>query len=299
MNTLLNDEIEVAMTRPFRAAASTPSTRAGTDDFDIARHIDGSAAFFGAAANVIMQLSSPAVGYGVLESPVDSGKIMLHPIKRTRTTLTYLAVAMLGTEDERAAYRAAIDTSHRGVRSGPDSPVKYNAFDPTLQLWVAACLYWGARDLYERMHGPMDEAAADGFYHHAERLGSTLQMPSGLWPADRAAFDRYWTENLARTSIAPPVRAMLDDIVDLRMFPRPVNLAFGRFHRWMTAGMLPAHLRDQMGMPWSDRDDRNLARLLTTVGAIEDRVPQGLKTLPVTAFLWDLRLRRRLGLRLV
>ncbi|MET7771191.1 oxygenase MpaB family protein [Nocardia sp. NPDC005366] len=284
------------MTRPLRAAASP---RTGADDFDITRHIDGSAAFFGAAANVIMQLSTPAVGYGVLESPVDSGKIMTHPIKRTRTTLTYLAVAMLGTEDERVAYRRAVDVSHRAVRSGPASPVKYNAFDPRLQLWVAACLYWGARDLYERMHGPMDEAAADGFYHHAERLGSTLQMPAALWPADRAAFDRYWTENLARTRIDPPVRAMFDDIVDLKMFPWPIQLAFGRFHRWVTAGMLPARLREQMGMSWSEHDDRLLDRLLSTVGAVEDRMPRQVKALPMNAFLWDMRLRRRLGLRLV
>ena len=44
------------------------------------------------AANVIMQLSLPGVGYGVLESPVDSGNVYKHPFKRARTTGTYLAV---------------------------------------------------------------------------------------------------------------------------------------------------------------------------------------------------------------
>ncbi|WP_054816341.1 oxygenase MpaB family protein [Nocardia arizonensis] len=283
------------MTSPSRATTTAAAERG----FDIGAHLDGSAVFFGAAANVIMQLSAPQVGYGVLESPVDSGNLMRHPIKRTRTTLTYLAVAMLGTDDERAAYREAVNASHRAVRSGPSSPVRYNAFDPTLQLWVAACLYWGARDLYERMHGLMDDAAADGFYRHAERLGSTLQMPAALWPADRAAFERYWNEHLAETRIDPPVRAMLDDIVDLKMFPWPVRVSLGPFHRWVTAGMLPARLREQMGMSWSEDDDRRLARLLTAVGAVEERMPRQLATLPVYAFLWDMRLRRRLGLRLV
>ncbi|MFE9787718.1 oxygenase MpaB family protein [Nocardia salmonicida] len=50
---------------------------------------------------------------------------------------------MLGTDEDRAAFRAATDTSHRQVRSGPDSPVRYNAFDPKLRLWVAACIYRG------------------------------------------------------------------------------------------------------------------------------------------------------------
>lgn len=285
------------MTEPLRATAhESPS---GERDFGITRYLDGSAAFFGAAANVVMQLSAPSVGYGVVESDVDSGKIMLHPVKRTRTTLTYLAVATLGSADERAAYRAAVNWAHRTVHSGPSSPVRYNAFDPRLQLWVAACLYWGARDLHERMHGPMRPADADAFYRHAERLGTTLQMPPELWPPDRAAFDRYWAANLARTTIDAPVRAYVEDLIDLKMFPLPIRLVLGRFHRFVTTGLLPAHLRDQMGLAWSDRDDRRLALLLRAAGAVEDRMPKPVKMFPVNAFLFDMRLRRRLGLRLV
>lgn len=281
------------MTAPQRAHTAPPT------DFDIENHLDGSAAFFGAAANVIMQLSAPPVGYGVLESTVDSGKVMLHPIIRTRTTLTYLAVAMMGTDEERTAYREAVNLSHRAVRSTAGSPVKYNAFDPQLQLWVAACLYWGARDLYERMHGPMDAATADEFYRHAERLGTTLQMRPEQWPPDRAAFDAYWNAHLSKTVIDPPVREYFWDLVNLKMFPRPVQLALAPFHRWVTAGLLPPHLRTQMGMHWTPRDDRRLARMLTTIGAVEGRMPKQIKAFPVNAFLWDMRLRRRLGRSLV
>ena len=53
------------------------------------------------AANVIMQLASPAVGYGVVESPVDSGNVYKHPFKRARTTGTYLAEATLGADADR------------------------------------------------------------------------------------------------------------------------------------------------------------------------------------------------------
>src|SRR6201990_3739696 len=82
------------------------------------------------AANVIMQLSAPAVGYGVLESPVDSGNVYKHPFKRARTTGTYLAAATIGTESDRALIRDAVDVAHRQVRSRPSSPLSYNAFDP-------------------------------------------------------------------------------------------------------------------------------------------------------------------------
>ncbi len=69
------------------------------------------------AANVIMQLSLPGVGYGVLESPVDSGNVYKHPFKRARTTGTYLAVATIGTESDRALIRA------RRRRRTPAGPI--------------------------------------------------------------------------------------------------------------------------------------------------------------------------------
>ena len=94
-------------------------------------------------ANVIMQLAVPAVGYGVYESKVESGMLFKNPTKRTRTTLTYLAVAAMGSPELRKKYRLAVNKSHVHVRSDENSPVKYNAFDPQLQLWVAACLYKG------------------------------------------------------------------------------------------------------------------------------------------------------------
>ncbi|MEV6278167.1 oxygenase MpaB family protein [Nocardia sp. NPDC051832] len=288
------------MTSPLRAARnSAPPSDSPGAEFDITHYLDGATAFFGAAANVIMQLAEPPVGYGVVESTVDSGKVMLHPIKRLRTTVTYLSVAMLGDEDERAAYREAVNRSHRAVRSTAASPVKYNAFDPKLQLWVAACLYWGARDMYERLHGPMDEQSADAFYYFGARLGTTLQMRPEMWPADRAAFDAYWTENLARTRIDPTVRAYFDDLIDLKMLPLPVRLPFAGFHRWVVAGMLPPHLREQMGMRWSAFDDQLLGALLHGLGAVSGRMPKAVRMFPVNAYLADFRLRRRLGLPLV
>src|SRR6187431_309591 len=78
------------------------------------------------AANVIMQLSLPGVGYGVLESPVDSGNVYKHPFKRAHTTGTYLAAATLGTDADRDLIRKAVDTAHAQVRSTASSPVSYN-----------------------------------------------------------------------------------------------------------------------------------------------------------------------------
>ncbi|MEV6389265.1 oxygenase MpaB family protein [Nocardia xishanensis] len=289
------------MTAPLRATTPepVPGSRYGTaEDFDIEEFWSGIAAFLGGTANVIMQLSLMPVAYGVLESTVESGKVTVHPWKRLRTTLTYLAVALMGTEEERAAYRDAVNTSHRTIRSGAESPVKYNAFDPNLQLWVAACLYWGIVDLEERLHGPLDEADADAFYQYAARLGTTLQMRAELWPADRAAFAEYWNANLATKTIDARTRAYFDGLIDLRMVAPPLRL-FAPVQRFIVTGLLPPHLRDEMGMRWTPRQDRALGLLLRAIGAVQRRLPQRLRLFPMNYYLWDLRRRRRLGKPLV
>src|SRR3978361_203316 len=90
-------------------------------------------------ATVIMQLARPGVGYGVLESRVESGRVDRHPIKRARTTFTYLAVAGRGSDEQKAAFRRAVNGVHAQVYSTDESPVKYHAFDKDLQLWGARC----------------------------------------------------------------------------------------------------------------------------------------------------------------
>lgn len=249
-------------------------------------------------ANVIMQLSRPAVGYGVLESPVESGQVMRHPVKRFRTTFTYLAVAMLGTDDERLAYRQAVDGVHRQVRSLPESPVRYHAMDPQLQLWVAACLYWGTVDLYQRMYGVLGDAEADGLYEQAARFGTMLQVRPSDWPADREAFERYWDDALTEVSIEPPVRDYLMQLVTNSYLPFPFDRT-ARFSTFVTTGFLPQRFRDEMKLPWNPADQARLDRMLRRLGAARRHLPESVRLFPFNAFLFDLRRRIRTGRALV
>ena len=76
-------------------------------------------------------------------------------------------MATIGSDADRRRYRRAVDSAHAAVHSGPDSPVEYNAFDPELQLWVAACLYRGAVDTVTRFRGPLDDDEADELYRES------------------------------------------------------------------------------------------------------------------------------------
>jgi uncharacterized protein (DUF2236 family) len=170
--------------------------------------------------------------------------------------------------------------------------------DPRLQTWVAACLYYGTVDMIERMHGPLPDAEADALYAHCARFGTTLQMPAEAWPADRAAFARYWEESLAEVDIDPAVAAYLIRLTTLRNFPRPFRL-LAPFVLFVTTGFLPPPFREAMGLAWSPRRQRRFERLLRALGRIERLLPRFLRIFPFNLWLADMRLRRRLGRPLV
>jgi uncharacterized protein (DUF2236 family) len=254
-------------------------------------------------ANVIMQLARPGVGYGVLESRVESGRADLHPIKRARTTFTYLAVATAGSDAQKKAFRDGVNRAHAQVYSTPDSPVRYNAFDVDLQLWVGACLYKGGLDIHRIFIGELDDEDADRHYREGMALATTLQVPPEMWPPDRAAFDRYWQESLAKVHIDDTVREYLYPIAAGRMrgvrLPGPLQRWSDGFSLLITTGFLPQRFRDQMRLPWDATRQRRFDRLMAVLRTANRLAPRFVRQFPFNVLLWDVDRRIRTGRPLV
>ncbi|OBK22342.1 oxygenase MpaB family protein [Mycobacterium asiaticum] len=273
----------------------------------VRRRIAGDFGLMGVAllagpANVIMELSRPGVGHGVAESRVESGRIDRHPIKRARTTFTYIAVANAGTDAQKAAFRRAVNRAHAQVYSTPESPVSYNAFDPELQLWVAACIYKGTIDVYRLFVGEIDDEDADRLYQQGMAIGTTLQVPPEMWPADRAAFDKYWQESLDQVHIDDTVREFLYPIAVARIrgLPLPgwVRGPLEQFNLLITSGFLPQRFRDEMGFTWDDDRQQRFDLVMEVLATVNAMLPRIVREFPFNLMLWDLdrRIKKRLPL---
>lgn len=257
-------------------------------------HVSGLALAAG-GANVIMQLARRPVGHGVMKSPVESGNLHAHPIKRTRTTLAYLMTALYGTPEERRELRKQIDQVHAQVRSAPDTEVQYNAFDRDLQMWVGACLYRGSEDAFRAYVGEFDEQGTEQYYEVGKRLGTTLQVPEEIWPADRAAFEKYWAEEVQLIEIDDATREFLSGIAQLKFYGKVVSLLLGRFGVFVTTGFLPPEFREQMRLPWDERKQRRFDRMNAVLGRINRMLPRFLREFPLNLVWWDTRRRLRTG----
>jgi len=254
-------------------------------------------------ANVVMQLALRPVAYGVMESRVESGRVDRHPIKRARTTFTYLAVATKGNDEQKKAYRRAVNRAHAQVFSTEDSPVEYRAMDKNLQMWVAACLYKGAVDVYRLFVGEMDDETADQHYREGMSLGTTLQVPAEMWPADRAAFDRYWEQMLDQIHIDDVTREYLYPIAAARMrglqLPGPLQRPLESVSLLITTGFLPQRFREEMRLPWDAKRQRRFDRLMGALRVVNDVLPSPVRQFPFNVLLKDLDWRVRTGRPLV
>jgi len=248
-----------------------------------------------AAANVVMQLSRLPVGRGVAESRVPSGALVRRPIKRTRTTLGYITVALLGSDDDRARIRSEVNRQHRDVRSRDEDTVAYNAFDVDLQLWVAACMYRGALDAAKFIHGALTDELLDELYGHCARFATTLQVPPERWPPTRKAFEEYWRSTVVLVEMDDVTRSYLRGIAALTFLPWPLRVGVGPLHEFLTAGFLEEPFRSELGFSWDEGRQRRFVALLRGAVAVHAKLPRVVREFPLNLVWWDTRRRIRSG----
>lgn len=170
--------------------------------------------------------------------------------------------------------------AHAPVRRKPDAgSAGYSAFDAQSQLWVVATLYDTAVTIYEKIYGALDDEAADHMYRDYARIGTALQLPAELWPADRAAFGSYWEgclQGLEADAVTSGVARSLLYPADPRTWQRVV-MPLARF---ITAGLLPDQLRQGFGLPWTERHGRWFDRTLRWSAVVYPRLPRRVRHWP-------------------
>lgn len=235
----------------------------------------------GAGRAILMQIANPAVGHGVAEH----SNFAERPLDRLRATMTYVYAVIYGSDEQLAAVRQAVNRAHAPVRRSADErSTGYNAFDAQSQLWVVATLYDTAVTVYEKVHGALDDETADRVYSEYARIGTALQLPAELWPADRKAFAGYWDES---------VRNLEPDAAALRVAHELLYPVGGPFLmrlsmplvRLLTAGLLPEQLRAGFGLPWNARHRRSFDGTMRLLAAAYPRLPEKARHWPKNYYL--------------
>lgn len=274
--------------------STTPVARAATPDpnqaeFGLADYIGEGALLLGAGSTVMNQLALYGVGKGV----ADHSNTLDRPLDRLRTTLTYVYVMTLGTDEERKALARLVNKAHRVVR-GSD----YTAFDPHLQLWVAATLAQNGEFIYEKTFGPMSEAARERSYRECWIFGTALQVPQDAWPATRSEFTTYWEQMQGELSPDPLVQAYAAKLLSTKGAPVLLRPSIA-LQNLLTRGNLEPHVREILALKWSRFDQRLYDGFWTVFRLVYPRVPKPIRTLHSRLVLRGMRKRLKQGRRVI
>lgn len=233
----------------------------------------------GGGRAILLQIANPGVGRGVAEHSDFASR----PLDRLHATLTYVYAVAFGTPEELAFVRRRVNRAHAPVHNSPGS-APYTAFDPQLQLWVAATLYDSAMTVHRQVFGPPDDVLADRLYAAYADLGTALQVPPGLWPADRQAFEHYWSAQLAQLATDAATRQVADQLLRPRTGPLPLRAAIP-LARLLTLGFLPPAVRDLFGFGWSGRQQWMFRAVLGVTRVVYPRLPRSLRQWPKNHYL--------------
>ncbi|MGY2873540.1 uncharacterized protein (DUF2236 family) [Marmoricola sp. URHA0025 HA25] len=267
----------------------TAVPRVDDAEFGIAESIDEVALLLGAGSAVMYQLALLGVGRGVAEH----SNTLERPLDRLRTTLTYVYGTLLGTDEERQAIARMVNRAH-----GPVKGEGYTAFDPELQLWVAATLTFTGEQIYELTFGPMDPASRERAYRESKVMGTLLQVTDDMWPPTRAGFEDYWQRMQGELSADPLVQRYVRKLLapSWRFWYLAPTIWLQSL---VTRGNLTPEVRAVLALEWSPADQRRYDAFWRVFRATYPRVPRPLRTLYPRMVLRGMRKRMREGRRVI
>lgn len=243
----------------------------------------------GAGAAIALQVAHRPVAAGVQQH----SNFTADPLGRLRRTLQYIyAVVLPEARPGRGTVIDWVTRAHEPVEGRVDG-ASYSAADPETQRWVTATLYWTADQIRWRIWGEQGSDEIEQIYRGYAILGTALGMPQEYWPEDRNAFQRYWSRQVSNLEVTDAARQIMTDLFAAESAPPWLRAAMP-LAKFLTAGLLPASIREQLGLDWDGADSMREDRLWRGLRTVYPRLPTGIRHAPARIVVGGLTCR---GLR--
>ena len=247
---------------------------------------------------ILLQLAHPLIAAGVSEHSSFRGGPLATAARLHHTVRAMLALTF-GDDAARDAALDGIRAIHRRVHGHLPAAAgrfpagtPYSAEDPDLLLWVHVTLIESVVVVYEAIVAPLTPHERDRYCVEASgvaiALGAREAEVPRTWYGVRACLDATYASG------AVAVSAQARDLASAVLAPPMARLVWPATwaNELVTAGLLPADIRRQYGIPWSPSRDRARARLLRAIAWLrrlsprwvtlwpESRAPRGRRIRP-------------------
>jgi uncharacterized protein (DUF2236 family) len=248
--------------------------------------------YFGMLYPLLLQVADPVVGAGVR----DYSDFARRPWARLIGTLDYVVLLIYGGE-QTAEVGRRLRNLHKNFKGKRADGKPYYALEREPYAWVHATLIDAYISGHDHFGRPMTAAQKEAFYQEYKGLGRFVGVrPDDLpddYPAFRRYFEDYVSSNLVHTTSVDAVLRVVNDPKAPLPMPgvlwRAVRVPARRALELGGLGQAPPELRDRLGIPWTERDERAFQRLGRASRALDPLLPERARVLGPM----QLRMRRR------
>jgi uncharacterized protein (DUF2236 family) len=177
---------------------------------------------------------------------------------RLYRTLDTVTTIQFGSTPEAKAAAARLHRVHTRVKGEAEDGTPYVATDPELIMWVHATLVDTSLLLYQTYVGRLSFADCERYYQEQKLLGEQYGVPKSEQPDSYRDFNDYFNEVVHGGTLQ--VTDALRDVAAATMRPRlPVPVVGWpviEYFNLVTAALMPAWLREELGLPWGPRRAR-------------------------------------------
>jgi uncharacterized protein (DUF2236 family) len=237
----------------------------------------------GAGYALVLQVSHPSVGAGVAEH----SSYKEDPWGRLLRTLDFTNTLMYGEPAAAGAAARALRARHRTIRGVRADGARYRALDPPAYAWVWATLFESIVSVHRRFGIAAGREEEQRLWDEWRQLGRVLGVRERDLPAGLEAYEAY-RELMVHDVLEAndSVRDVMASIASpaappLPSYIRPAwtigRLPAARALRLATVGLLPAALRERLGVRLTPAEELELSVLGAASRSLTHLLPLGLR----------------------
>jgi uncharacterized protein (DUF2236 family) len=241
----------------------------------------------GAARALLMQSAHPLIAQGAL----DHSDFASDPIGRFQRTAGWVTTVVFGTSDEAQAATRSVNQLHRHVSgelpeehavSAWAPGTAYRAQDRDLLLWVHASLIDSMLVTHRTVIGNLRPQVGDRYVREWDVIARLMGLPEGsTWESERGM--RNWINRQIRQGLALPGQGSRQ-VAQAILGPGITGPALAKVTNLVTAGMLPARLRQEFGIRWTPAQGLTFRGLAFSLRSARPIMPRALRVSPVYDF---------------
>lgn len=188
---------------------------------------------------------------------------------RIKRSLPPIFMTVYGSEDDNAGTK--VRDFHVNIKGDMPSESgkpggRYHALDPETYYWAHATFFDQALYFADTFVKRLTRAEKEQMYLESKTWYRRYGVSDRPMPADYAEFERYWDHMINDVLVAHPTARYGVGYVT-KGFPKPkavhpivwrlVAPVFNPVAAFLTTGGMPPRTREVLGLPWSDRKERN------------------------------------------